>query len=359
MTQEIKTIDDLFNRIDDELIILSEAHKNGRYEWFDFVAALRLLNDRLKNEGYNEYRTRKVSKLVNVFNDLCHTVAQSFSYRTLSYDKERKIAITEWRVFGKESRTETIEQTVIRDLEEYYESLSLPETKFHSGDHLQIVKIKYLLRDCKEDSSQLESIYYPELHGNNALSETGWDSWAVKHFYLLDEERGDFNAIFNIDSNVLYNNRITFEEYITELTAERNILSGSAKTTFKPNSKTDHFSVDKSYEEMQRILTALQQGGFVSMDTTIDTFYYRMTGKGTPTNDKIGWIKKGKKNNSSISKRSLVYFVETITNCRVSKAKDCTNLIKDIFGLSLSSSTINSTAVCEYKKELDCILQGE
>lgn len=122
-------------------------------------------------------------------------------------------------------------------------------------------------------------------------------------------------------------------------------------------SKPIHFSVSKSYEDMQRILTALQQQGFISTNTTIETFYYRMTGQGTPTSNKIEWIKKGKKNNSSISKRSLVYFVETIVNFRVSKAKDCTNRIEDIFGLSLSSSTINSTAVCEYKAEIDNIVE--
>ena len=40
-------------------------------------------------------------------------------------------------------------------------------------------------------------------------------------------------------------------------------------------------------------------------------------------------------------------------------AQDRTDKIDNIFGLSLSSSTINSTAVCEYKTELDRILQGE
>lgn len=122
-------------------------------------------------------------------------------------------------------------------------------------------------------------------------------------------------------------------------------------------SKPIHFSVAKSYEEMQRILTALQQQGFVSTNTTIETFYYRMTGQGAPTSNKIEWVKKGKKISSSISKSSLVYFVETIANYRVSKAKDCTNRMKDIFGLSLSSSTINSTAVCEYKAEIDNIVE--
>ncbi len=33
MAQEIKTINDLFDRIDDELIILSEAKQKGEYKW--------------------------------------------------------------------------------------------------------------------------------------------------------------------------------------------------------------------------------------------------------------------------------------------------------------------------------------
>lgn len=121
--------------------------------------------------------------------------------------------------------------------------------------------------------------------------------------------------------------------------------------------KPAHFSVNKSYGEIQQILTALQEQGFVSYNTTIETFYYRMTGNGAPTSNKIEWVRTGKKNRSLISKRSLVYFVETTANYRVSKAKDCTNRIEDIFGLSLSSSTINSTAVCEYKAEIDNLLR--
>lgn len=156
----------------------------------------------------------------------------------------------------------------------------------------------------------------------------------------------------------------TIADWIMEMYAKIESLipsngSYNANVQAAPAAQNIHFSVNKSYDEMQRILTALQQQGFVSNDTDVSTFYYRMTGQGTPMSNKIGWIKKGKKNNSSISKRSLVYFVETIANCRVSKAKDSRNLIENIFGLSLSSSTINSTAVCEYKTELDRILQGE
>lgn len=109
---------------------------------------------------------------------------------------------------------------------------------------------------------------------------------------------------------------------------------------------------------MQRILTALQQQGFISADTDIGTFYYRMTGQGGSTDEKIKWIKNGKKRKDSISKRGLVYFIEIFTGDSVSKARNCTDKIENIFGLSLSSSTINSTADCEYKVELDRILKG-
>ena len=133
--------------------------------------------------------------------------------------------------------------------------------------------------------------------------------------------------------------------------------SVDANVQTAPNAQNAHFSVNKSYDEMQRILTALQQQGFISSDTTIETFYYRMTGQGGPTDDKIKWIKKGKKRKDSISKRGLVYFIEIFTSDSVSKARDCTDRIKNVFGLSLSSSTINSTADCEYKVELDRILK--
>ena len=137
--------------------------------------------------------------------------------------------------------------------------------------------------------------------------------------------------------------------------------SCSQRVEAKLNSVTNrsHFSVSKSYEEMRRVLTALQRQGFVSNDVDVSTFYYRMTGQGTPTSNKIKWIKKGKKQKNTISKRGLVYFIEAFTGGSVSKARDCTDKIDNIFGLSLSSSTINSTAVCEYKTELDRILQGE
>lgn len=72
-------------------------------------------------------------------------------------------------------------------------------------------------------------------------------------------------------------------------------------------SDNSHFSVNKSYEEMQRILTALQQQRFISTNTTIETFYYRMTGNGAPVNGKIEWIKKGR--NNQINVISLVDFV--------------------------------------------------
>lgn len=154
----------------------------------------------------------------------------------------------------------------------------------------------------------------------------------------------------------------TIADWIMEMYAKIEALipsddSNDASTQTSPNAQSVHFSVNKSYEEMRRALTALQQQGFISSDTTMETFYYRMTGQGGPTDDKIKWIKKGKKRKDSISKRGLVYFIEIFTGDSVSKARDCTDRIKNIFGLSLSSSTINSTADCEYKVELDRILK--
>lgn len=123
--------------------------------------------------------------------------------------------------------------------------------------------------------------------------------------------------------------------------------------------KPAHFSVNKSCEEIQRILTALQKQGFVSTDTTIDTFYYRMTGKCVSTsNKKIEWIKKGKKRKNDISKSGLVYFLKIFASYDVDQTSDCRNRIEEIFGISLSASTITRSSNCEYKTEIDNIVNA-
>lgn len=120
-----------------------------------------------------------------------------------------------------------------------------------------------------------------------------------------------------------------------------------------------HFSVSKSYEEMQRILTALQQQGFISANTTIKTFYYRMTGQGTPTSDKIEWIKKGKRRKSDINKSGLLDFVFLM------QGKECetpTKSFPDIFSIDRLSNTtyqrFNIDTGSEYRTELEKIIKA-
>nr|WP_290016439.1 hypothetical protein [uncultured Alistipes sp.] len=335
MTQEIK-IDDLFARIDDELIILSEAKQKGEYKWFDFIAALRLLNDKLQSEVHHEYRKRKVSRLVNVFNDLFHTVVQTCCKRIISYDKERKISTEEWYIFGAESGEGTIEENVAPVWQAHYESLKLPEENL--SKQCDVVKISYLLRDC--------------LDKNDVLFEDRW--W---NDVLRNGRQTDFRDFFDMQLD-LDKYKTSFEEYIMQLKAERNVSGGLIKADRTPISKVAHFFVKKSYEEIQRILIALQQQGFVSADTTIDTFYFRMTGEGMPMRNKIEWIKKGKKRKNDISKSSLVYFLKIFASYDVDQTSDCRNRIEEIFGISLSTSTITRSSNCEYKTEIDNIVNA-
>lgn len=137
-------------------------------------------------------------------------------------------------------------------------------------------------------------------------------------------------------------------------------ISGSLSTAIAPieAQATAHFSVKKSHKEIQRILVALQEHEFVSTDTTIDTFYYRMTGIGTSTSNKIKWIKKGKRRKNNISKSSLVYFLKKFASYNVDQTLDCKNRIEEIFGISLSVSTITRTSNCEYGTEIDNIVRA-
>lgn len=76
---------------------------------------------------------------------------------------------------------------------------------------------------------------------------------------------------------------------------------------------------------MQRILTALQQQGFISADTDIGTFYYRMTGNSKPVQKRICWAKKTK--NKAISLISLVDFLVTIGV----RLEDALSQVDDVF----------------------------
>lgn len=109
-------------------------------------------------------------------------------------------------------------------------------------------------------------------------------------------------------TNMIYN-------WIKEMYAKIESLkpsdgSNNACPQISPIAPSTHFSVDKSYEEMWRVLIALRQQGFVSADTTIETFYYRMTGAGRPVQGRICWVKKAK--NKAISLTSLIDFLVTI-----------------------------------------------
>ncbi len=346
MTQEIKTIDDLFDLIDNELIILSEAKQKGKYKWFDFVAALRVLDDRIQNAEYNKYRSRKVSNLIKVLNDLYYTPVQTCCKRILSYDKERKIATSEWHISGKDARVELVENEVPFQKQAHYESLRLPEENFTKL--CDTFKFSYLLRGCEIDYSNLESTYF----SGTEIPEHFWEEW---DFYLFSEQQKEFRRVFNANVD-LDENTITFEKYIMQLKAERNVLRVSTGADRESVSNNSYFSVNRSYPEIQRILSALQQQGFVSTDTTVETFYYRMTGKGVSTPDKIEWIKKGKRRKREISKSSLVYFLQKFANYNVDQTSDCKNRIKEVFGISLPSSTITRSSNCEYGAEIDNIL---
>lgn len=61
---------ELIERIDNELLILSQAKEAGRWVWFDFKGALCQLRDILEDMGYNVYRKNKVSEYTHVFNEL-------------------------------------------------------------------------------------------------------------------------------------------------------------------------------------------------------------------------------------------------------------------------------------------------
>lgn len=68
-----------------------------------------------------------------------------------------------------------------------------------------------------------------------------------------------------------------------------------------------HFTAGWDYTTAQLILSELKKEGFISADTDVDTFYYRMTGSGRPNQGRIEWVRKAK--NGNISLAALIDFV--------------------------------------------------
>ncbi len=193
------SIDDLIRRIDDELLILSEAPNVGRYGWFDFKTALRKLNDKLQNDGYNEYRKRKVCEYINVFNDLCQTIVESVSYRTLAYDP--KTGIKKIETYTHNSITHTVEREeneheVMPELRAYCETLQLPE---QYSEHLcETAKIDYLLRKCEVDYSALKKLLDIDPEIELVIARMGSSSHVLSH-------KDEFGSYFDLDiTNRLY-----------------------------------------------------------------------------------------------------------------------------------------------------------
>ncbi len=222
------SIDDLIRRIDDELLILSEAPNVDRYSWFDFKTALRKLNDKLQNEGYNEYRKRKASEYINVFNDLCQTIVESVSYRTLAYDPQTGVKKIE--TYTHNSIAHTMKRgdnayEVMPGLRAYCESLQLPEQ--HSEHLSETVKIDYLLRKCQVDYSTLEKLFDIDPEIEPVIAQMGFYSHVLSR-------KDEFERYFDVDINYHNKHRVSFEEYVKQIKAERVIEEGSLPAIYVP-----------------------------------------------------------------------------------------------------------------------------
>lgn len=133
----------------------------------------------------------------------------------------------------------------------------------------------------------------------------------------------------------------------------------SATQRSQTQSESEHFSVQWSYEQANRILEALQNEGFISTNTTIEVFYYRMTGRGKASDNKIEWVKRGKRRKKDISKSGLLDFVY------LAQGKECdapTRIFPRIFQINKLCDTtytrFKADVGSEYRIELEEIIKS-
>lgn len=138
---------------------------------------------------------------------------------------------------------------------------------------------------------------------------------------LADKRAGLF--VYYSELRAKYKNTIGFSADVIEKMGHNSALMLSAAHKLRlmdkyptaieiqrqtpPVTKVIHFSAGWSYEQSRRILEALQKGGFISSATTVEAFYYRMTGNGPAVSDRLNWIRKAK--NKAINLAALVDFV--------------------------------------------------
>ena len=68
--------------------------------------------------------------------------------------------------------------------------------------------------------------------------------------------------------------KMIFDHFVVQYCQQSDSKIGNIISSIEEHA---HFSVQWSYEQANRILEALQNEGFISTNTTIEVFYYRMT----------------------------------------------------------------------------------
>ena len=93
--------------------------------------------------------------------------------------------------------------------------------------------------------------------------------------------------------------------------------------------------------------------------TTIEVFYYRMTGRGKASDNKIEWVKRGKRRKKDISKSGLLDFVY------LAQGKECdapTRIFPRIFQINKLCDTtytrFKADVGSEYRIELEGIMKS-
>ena len=233
------------------------------------------------------------------------------------------------------------------------------ENRIASG--LIAYAINYLeLNECNIYTETLYSSYYDEQkriyeqgHFHNDIDD---GTFAI---YLYKQEKSlyDQNVIGEFLSEVDRKEvKMIFDHFVVQYCQQSDSKIGNMISSIEEHA---HFSVQWSYEQANRILEALQNEGFISTNTTIEVFYYRMTGRGKASDNKIEWVKRGKRRKKDISKSGLLDFVY------LAQGKECdapTRIFPRIFQINKLCDTtytrFKADVGSEYRIELEGIMKS-
>ena len=251
-----KDSDRIIERIDSELLKLSDASKNKTpYKFFDFYTALQVFNESVLKEGRRkEYFKLKKDRYNIVFRHLMTGVYKTIYTQTLSYNGDTRVQKIRYRYKTLyNQRFVNYYETIIIEDESEHQSLQYTINGLKQSDtrKCELTLYQYLLEDCQ--------VIFPP--GQDPLFEDALSHAMLFYFhnYFLTVTPQDDDDDF-----------LSFESYIRDLEFQRELIPGNEITPSNDLSRNDSAMHTRLVPGKSAIQSAIEDKEFETVQNTTE-----------------------------------------------------------------------------------------